>query len=159
MKAIVAICKNGGIGKNDTLPWPKISQDFKWFKEFTLNKICVAGKNTYMNLPILKNRRLVILNRSQSMENSWNPLLDTAICHLTLESIIELDKRQELICIGGARTYEALLPYITEFWVTHVNGEYDCDTFLPMTWLEFKYAEHIKDLPGGHMIIKYSNNL
>jgi len=56
MKAIIAMAQNRVIGKNNGLPWPSIKEDFKWFKEFTMGKTLIVGKNTFDTLPLLKNR-------------------------------------------------------------------------------------------------------
>ena len=45
MKAILAMAKNRVIGKNGGLPW-HVPNDFKWFKEFTMGKKIIVGKNT-----------------------------------------------------------------------------------------------------------------
>jgi dihydrofolate reductase len=42
VNVIVAYCKNGGIGINNTLPW-KISSDLKKFKKMTLGNKNNAG--------------------------------------------------------------------------------------------------------------------
>ena len=130
MKAIIALDKNYGIGLNNGLPWPKISEDFKWFKEFTTNKICVVGKNTFLGMPPLKNRRMIVLSSSNIGENFWNPLWDRSVYYASLDTISEINEKQELICIGGAKTYLTLAPLITDWHVTHVNGEFESDTFM-----------------------------
>jgi dihydrofolate reductase len=45
--AILASTNTGGIGLNGTLPWPKHSEDLKWFKEHTSNQIVVMGRKTW----------------------------------------------------------------------------------------------------------------
>jgi dihydrofolate reductase len=48
-----------------------------------------------------------------------------------------------------------LLPYITEFYVTHVNGNYDGDTFMPPFEDLFTHQEVVKEF-DGHKVVKYS---
>ena len=60
MKAILAMAKNRVIGKNGGLPW-HVPNDFKWFKEFTMGKKIIVGKNTFDTLPLLKNRECLVL--------------------------------------------------------------------------------------------------
>ena len=64
MKAIVAMGRNRVIGLNDKLPWPPIKEDFKWFKEFTINNTIVIGKKTFDTLPPLKDRNIIVITNS-----------------------------------------------------------------------------------------------
>jgi len=68
---------------------------------------------------------------------------------------MELDKDPDIIVAGGAKTYVRLLPYITEFYVTHVNGTYEGDTFMPPFEDLFTNKEVVKEF-DLHKIIKYS---
>ena len=65
MKAIAAMAKNRVIGKNGGLPWPSIKEDFKWFKEFTMGKKLIVGKNTFDTLPKLKDRECLVVVKPQ----------------------------------------------------------------------------------------------
>jgi dihydrofolate reductase len=160
MKAIMAMASNRVIGKNNSLPWPSIKEDFKWFKEFTMGKILIVGHTTFTALPTLKNRNLIVLTR-MVYPDTYNPLSNMAFCYRDKNNIVNLDSSHngELIVIGGAKTYELLLPYITEFYVTHVNGEYEGDTYIfPFEHL-FDKQEVIREFDGGHKVIRYSKNI
>ena len=65
MKAIAAMSKNRCVGKNKGLPWPSIKEDFKWFKEFTMGKTLILGKNTFDTLPKLKDRECMVIVKPQ----------------------------------------------------------------------------------------------
>jgi len=182
MKAIAAMAENRAIGKDNTLPWESIKNDFKWFKEFTTGKILVVGHKTFISLPTLKNRNLIVLSSfSEGYEDTYNPVTNTAFTYRDKDNIVNLDSthKGELIVIGGAKTYEFFLPHITEFYVTHVKGEYEADTFMPPFEHLFSKKEIIRAFndkttvmyppPGcseinphslnefdGHRVIKYS---
>ena len=64
-------------------------------------------------------------------------------------------RKDYLIVAGGAKTYVKLLPYITEFYVTHVNGNYDGDTFMPEFEHLFAHQEVVKEF-DGHKVIVYT---
>ena len=163
MKAIVAMAKNRVIGKNGKLPWPSIKEDFKHFKEFTTGKTLIVGKNTFDTLPLLKNRECLILTKpvdaidayitNQYMVNN-NAMTGQMIIMEDVESYSRFRKGY-LIVAGGAKTYVKLLPYITEFYVTHVNGNYDGDTFMPPFEDLFTQQEVVKEF-DGHKVVKYS---
>jgi len=67
-------------------------------------------------------------------------------------------KRSYLIVAGGAKTYINLLPYIDEFYVTHVTGSYDGDIFMPPFEHMFSKNEVVKEF-DGHKVICYSKNI
>ena len=162
MKAIVAIAENRAIGINGKLPWPSIKEDFKWFKEFTSDKTLVIGKNTFDTLPLLKNRECLVLVREDELmiANSNRYIVNHNSMTGQLITMVDLElynqfKREYLIVAGGAKTYIKLLPYITEFYVTHVNGNYDGDTYMPPFEHMFSKSEVVKEF-DGHKVIKYS---
>ena len=162
MKAILAMAKNRVIGNNGKLPWPSIKEDFKWFKEFTTGKKLIVGKNTFDTLPLLKNRECLVLvkedkimdaNPNQYLVNN-NSMTGQLITMTDLESYSEF-RKDYLIVAGGAKTYVKLLPYITEFYVTHVYGNYDGDTFMPPFEDLFTHQEVVKEF-DRHKVIVYT---
>ncbi len=163
MKAILAMAQNRVIGKNGGLPWPSIKEDFKWFKEFTTGKKLIVGKNTFDTLPLLKNREILVLTRMVEeldayVQNQYfvnNNGLSGKMIDIRDVIIFELKNNPDIIVAGGAKTYVRLLPYITEFYVTHVNGSYDGDTFMPPFEDLFTNKEVVKEF-DGHKVIKYT---
>ena len=163
MKAIIAMAQNRVIGKNGGLPWPSIKEDFRWFREFTTGKKLIVGKNTFDTLPMLKNREILVLTRrieeldayiqNQYFVNKNN--LSGKLIDTTDISLMDLNNDPDVIVAGGAKTYVRLLPYITEFYVTHVNGSYDGDTFMPPFEDLFTKFELVKEF-DGHKVIKYT---
>ena len=156
------MAQNRVIGKNGGLPWPSIKEDFKHFKEFTVGNTIVVGKNTFDTLPLLKNRECLVLvkedkimdvNPNQYLVNN-NSMTGQLITMEDIESYSQF-KRDYLIVAGGAKTYVKLLPYIDEFYVTHVCGNFDGDTFMPEFEHLFNNFELIKEF-DGHKVIKYT---
>ena len=162
MKAILAMAQNRVIGKNGGLPWPSIKEDFKWFKEFTMGGTLIVGKNTFDTLPLLKNRECLVLvkedkvmaaNPNQYLVNN-NSMTGQLITMTDFESYSEF-RKDYLIVAGGAKTYIKLLPYIKEFYVTHINGNYDGDTFMPEFEHLFAHQEVVKEF-DLHKVIMYT---
>ena len=156
MKAILALAKNRVIGKNGGLPWPSIPNDFKWFKEFTMGKKLIVGKNTFDTLPMLKNREIFVLTRRiEELSEIPNQYLinKNDLTGKIITDVSDLDP--DIIVAGGAKTYVRLLPYITEFYVTHVNGSYEGDTFMSSFEDLFTNKEVVKEF-DGHKVIKYT---
>ena len=150
------MAKNRVIGKNGGLPWPSIKNDFIWFKEFTTGKKLIVGKNTFDTLPMLKNREILVLTRRvEELSEIPNQYLinKNDLTGKIVTDVSDLDP--DIIVAGGAKTYVRLLPYITEFYVTHVNGSYDGDTFMPPFEDLFTNKEVVKEF-DLHKVIKYT---
>ena len=132
---IAAMDSMGGIGKNGTLPW-HIPEDLKHFKEYTAGKVCVMGRKTWDSLPVkpLPNRECVVIStKAQELQEECK---DEITCFLRskcqLDSLNSIFTPPEELCIiGGASIYEQFLPHATHMVLTHINGEYGCDTFFP----------------------------
>ena len=155
MKAILAMAKNRCIGIEGKIPW-HIPNDFRWFKEFTTGKKLIVGKNTFDTLPMLKNREILVLTRKvEELSHISNQYLinKNDLTGKIINDVSDLDP--DIIVAGGAKTYVRLLPYITEFYVTHVNGSYDGDTFMPPFEDLFTNKEVVKEF-DGHKVIKYT---
>ena len=175
MKAIMAMDSDRGVGLNGGIPW-RVVEDFKWFKEFTMGKSIVIGKKTFDTLPKLPGRNVYFLSDPKTKNPHEIPIGDMGIyvnvnglvarrllyANFVTHGLITVDlfgnetthRIEDLIIAGGRHTYESFLPYITEFYVTHINGKYDCDTFmLPFEHL-FKYQEVVRTF-GEHKVIKY----
>ena len=155
MKAILAMAKNRCIGIEGKIPW-HIPNDFRWFKEFTTGKKLIVGKNTFDTLPMLKNREILVLTRKvEELSHISNQYLinKNDLTGKIINDVSDLDP--DIIVAGGAKTYVRLLPYITEFYVTHVNGSYDGDTFMPPFEDLFTKFELVKEF-DGHKVIVYT---
>lgn len=110
---IIAVSKNGVIGKNNGLAW-RIPEDLKIFKELTMGGILYVGKKTASSLPPLKGREVIVLNR-----NGYPTLSD-----------IGTTLKPEWI-IGGAAIYNAALEQdiVDVVYLTAIDAEYDGDIF------------------------------
>ena len=131
---IVAVDKNGAIGKGGRLPW-HYSADMKFFRETTTGNACVMGHRTWLTLgKPLKDRLNIVLSRQSEIEaqDSVIPLRDA-------RSVLALNKYLEgdLFIIGGARIYETFVPYIEKWIVTEVPlAVQGADAFMPMDYLD-----------------------
>lgn len=150
MKAILAMSKNRCIGKNGILPW-NYKDDLKWFKEFTLNKKIVIGLNTYKTLPVLDNRTIYVL--SKSLNSPIQFLFDKSTIYYFISNI-DFIPDDAIIC-GGKVLYESLIDKIDEFYVTHIDKDYDGDTFMFPFEHYFKHNKIIKEFDFGNITCYY----
>ena len=113
---IVAVSKNGVIGKNGNLPW-RIPEDLKAFKELTMGGTLFVGKNTAATLPPLKGRTVVKVNRTEFP--TLNDVTDP-----------QWGDTSRWI-IGGAAIYNAALDadIVDKVYLTVIDQDFDGDTF------------------------------
>lgn len=126
MKAIVAVDLNWGIGCGGKL-LQMIPEDMKFFKEKTLGKIVIMGRETFESLPgksPLKDRINIILSKDESFND------DRIIICRSLEELfhkIERYNTDDIFVIGGEAVYAQLLAYCTEAYVTKIENKYAAD--------------------------------
>jgi dihydrofolate reductase len=126
MKAIVAVDKFWGIGKNNDLLF-SIPEDMKFFRQTTLGKVVVMGANTLRSFPNgnpLKNRTNLVLSTTLKRD-------DCAVFD-SLETLLKEIKKypkDEVYLIGGAKLYKTLLPFCEEVLVTKVDADGDAQVF------------------------------
>ena len=134
---IVAICKNNGIGINNTLPWYYTS-DLKKFKNLTIgnkNNAIIMGKTTYQSInKNLLNRDNLILSKTLIIDEKINDY--TSKSFTNLDSLLNFTKTKtydDIWIIGGNQIYELFLKknIVDKIYLTYINKLYDCDIFFP----------------------------
>ena len=127
MKAIVAVDKKWGIGKNNDLLF-SLPEDMKFFREKTSGKTVCMGYNTLLSFPgskPLKNRVNIVL-APEGVERD-----DCIIVH-TLEDLSkEVNKYDDVFVVGGAMFYKTMVPYCEEVYVTKVDADGEATVFYP----------------------------
>ena len=131
---IVAVDRNGAIGKGGKLPW-HYSADLKFFKETTTGNAVVMGHNTWRSLKKpLPNRLNIVLSRTSDVQAE-----EFVVIMRDVESVLAKAKELEcdLFVIGGEQVYRSFLPYIDKWIVTEVPLTIDdADAFIPSDYLE-----------------------
>lgn len=130
---IVAVDRNGAIGKGGTLPW-HYSADLRFFKRQTVGHACVMGRRTWLSLRApLKERLNIVLSRSSDTAPQ-----ESVITLRDRESVLSL--RPYLACdlfiIGGRQVFRAFRDDIERWIVTEVPLAVEgADTFMPEDYL------------------------
>jgi len=131
---IVAVDRNGAIGKGGKLPW-HYSADMKFFKETTTGSAVVMGHNTWLSLKKpLPNRLNIVLSRRSQVQAQ-----ESVVVMRDVESVLSVAKNLEgeLYVIGGEQVYRSFLPFIDKWIVTEVPLTIDdADAFIPRDYLE-----------------------
>lgn len=154
IRAILACDQNYGIGKNGDLPWPRNPADLKWFKECTVGGVVAMGKRTWDSLPTkpLPNRNNIVITSSEMDRQGPYHFLTFNQAPSHLKSMAKL---QNVWIIGGAQLVHGLYPIIDEFWLSRIQGTYDCDTFLPVDIIEGSYSLYSSQLEGDVYVDKW----
>lgn len=153
VKIIVAIGRNGSIGKKGDLIW-SLPGDLKRFKALTMGHPVIMGRKTWESLPKrpLPGRTNIVLSRS----SDFNPEGALKVDNVTeaLDICMKVSpESSEVFVIGGGEIYKAFLPHATSLELTEVDAECeDADTFLDLNleneW-EKTHEEEILHTPEG----------
>lgn len=110
MKAILAVNKINFIGKDGEIMWD-CPQDLAYFKKMTLGCRLLCGHNTYLKLPKLPGRSIMVDFRGDRLVKFASTKYDW--------------------CIGGKRTYEKYCHLFTELHISYINNDDEGDVMLP----------------------------
>ncbi|MDT4896656.1 MAG: dihydrofolate reductase [Acidobacteriota bacterium] len=131
---IVAVSKNGAIGRGGSIPW-HYSADLKFFKQQTTGHACVMGYRTWCSLKKpLPNRLNIVLSRQAEVEAQESVIvLRDKQAVLSLKPYLSCD----LFIIGGYQVYRTFLDEIDKWIVTEIPLTVeDADTFMPENYLQ-----------------------
>lgn len=138
---IIAVARNGVIGKGGALPW-HVPEDLKHFKKATEGHAVIMGRKTHDSIgrPLPKRRNIVVSGKPRSEF----PGCESAT---TLEEAIDLARETDPcpFVIGGASLYERALPLATEIYLTMIDEEIEGDTYFRGDLGDF---EEIETRPG-----------
>ena len=137
VKIIVALGKDGAIGRNGDLIW-KIPDDLKRFKALTTGHPVIMGRKTWESLPKkpLPGRRNIVLTRQKDFEAPG------AEISATMEEALTMTQNESPFIIGGAQIYEEFLPLASELYLTEVEEECEeADAFLHIDFSKWQLME------------------
>lgn len=145
---VVAVAKNGVIGRDGDLPW-RLSSDLKRFKAATMGKPVLMGRKTWESLPRkpLPGRQNLILTRDANFiaDGAW-VYTDLAAMLAAGRTMAQAAGVEEACVIGGAQLYNAVLSQADRIILTEVNLAPEGDAFLKFDlagWCEVS-REHVE---------------
>jgi dihydrofolate reductase/thymidylate synthase len=136
---IAAVDKFYGIGINNRLPWKKLKYDMQYFQNITTSNLpfkqnaVIMGRNTWESIPHkyrpLPNRKNIVI--SSTLADGGNATVKASL-DSALECCNDVD---DIYVIGGSQLYKEALghPGLENLYLTHIDKEYNCDTFFPIT--------------------------
>lgn len=140
---VVAIARNGVIGRNGGLPW-RLPNDLRHFRRLTLGHTVLMGRRTWESLGRpLDGRDNWVLTRDPGFTAQG------ARVFAGFETLPEPRDGGPLLVIGGATLYAALLPKAGRIELTEVHADVEGDTHFPAfdraDWLELAREDHPVD--------------
>lgn len=126
---LVAMGKNGVIGRNKQLPW-QLPEDLKHFKSLTLGHPIIMGRKTFESIGrVLPGRASIIVSQSGDFRVHGAIVvgsLEEALCQAK-----RLDPSGEHFVIGGAEIFKLALPVADRLYITLIDRDFEGDTVFP----------------------------
>lgn len=134
-----------GIGKDDLLPWSKITDDMRLFRQLTMNQTVVMGSKTFFSLPNtsrpLPSRRNIVVTRTPC-DSRFDPYREEVFfCDLVDARRMISEATSDVFVIGGMQIYEELLPMCSTVHATVIYDKVACDTHFPMLKDDFEIVK------------------
>ena len=104
---IAAVANHGVIGVGNTIPW-HIKADLFFFKNYTIGKPVIMGKNTWQSLtkkPLPKRPNFIV-----TRDRNYYVTGATVFYDLVKAMAMLIVQEEEICVIGGAEIYQQTLP-------------------------------------------------
>ena len=141
---ILAMGRNRVIGRDNKLPW-HMPADLAHFKKTTMGKPILMGRKTWESIGKVLPGRLNIVLTAQVGYHAEGA---TVVNNID-EAIAACESAEELMVIGGAGVYLALLPRAQKIYLTLIDEDFDGDTLFPQLdeqeWIEEAREDHASD--------------
>lgn len=125
---IAALDEAGVIGYEGGVPW-RLPVDMRWFREKTMGKPVIMGRRTYESIGRpLPGRRNIVVTRQRGYEAPGCEVVASPAAALASAAALQ---PEEIMVIGGAALYAALLPHASRLYLTYVRGRFPGDTYFP----------------------------
>jgi len=148
---VVAVARNGVIGKGGTLPW-RLPDDLAYVRKLTLDQAVVMGRKTHRSIGRpLDRRRNIVLTRDPGAT------FPGCLIARSPEEALALARPLETFVLGGAAVYESFLPLADFLYVTWVDAEVDGDTVFPsVRWEDWELVSERASASGlPHRFARY----
>jgi dihydrofolate reductase len=126
---VVAVSRNGVIGRDGVLPW-RIPSDLKRFREITMGKPVIMGRRTWEGLPRrpLPGRENIVVTRSSNYEAPGAHVVQSIA-----EAVAKARtfKAEEIAVIGGGEVFREMMDRCDRLYLTEIDLVTDGDTFMP----------------------------
>jgi dihydrofolate reductase len=147
---IAAVAENGVIGKDGAMPW-RIPSEMRSFRRITLGKPVIMGRKTFASLKKpLDDRDNIVLTRHRDFAPQGAIAVESVKQALKVATDCARARAvEEIMVIGGADIYTALLPFAARIYLTRVHAAPEGDVHFPKidpgAWTEIESAHHPRE--------------
>ncbi len=147
LSLFIAIAENGVIGRDNAMPW-RLSSDLAYLKRMTMGKPILMGRKTWESFPRrpLPGRPNLVVTRDADYDAPGAEIfasVDEAVARA--EALARELQVDEIMVLGGAQIYEALIGRATRIYLTEVHASPEGDTrfaFDRSGWREVSRERH-----------------
>lgn len=154
MKMIVNADRKWGIGKDGKL-LVHIPEDMDFFKKQTMGNVVVMGRRTFESFPgkkALPERINIVLTGNPDWQGEGAVPVHS---REELAWILQQYEEESVYIIGGGRVYEEYLPCCDTIYVTHVEADFEADTWFPDLEADGNFVQGEKLQEGTWKDISY----
>ena len=122
ISSLVAMNADNVIGVNNDLPW-KLKDDLQHFKNYSMNKAIIMGRNTYDSIgrPLPNRFNIVVSSTMAETEGLTIAQNLTDAIELATNYSISVDQ-DEIVLIGGARIFDEGMNYVNKLVISWVDA-------------------------------------
>jgi dihydrofolate reductase len=125
---IVAVARNGVIGRDGGIPW-RLPEDMRYFKKVTTGAPIIMGRLTWESIgrPLPGRENIVV-------SSTMTAAPDGVVLCTCLQDAIEhcaVTGADRASIMGGARIYQEGLAVADRLYITELDADYEGDTFFP----------------------------
>jgi dihydrofolate reductase len=141
---IAALDVNRVIGRDNRLP-RHLPADLQRFKQLTLHKPIIMGRRTWESLPgLLPDRLHIVVTRDPDYHAQGCIVVPSPQAALQAAGHVT-----EVMIVGGAALYQAMLPSADRLYLTQVQGTFVGDRYFPAwdaaDWQQQSQEDHAAD--------------
>lgn len=136
------------IGYQNKLPW-HIPGDLAYFKEKTMGKAMVMGRNTFESIgKALPGRKSIVVSRNPNYH------AEGAVVTTSLVDAVNIakDHHEEVMVIGGEQIFRTILPQADRLYITFIQKSFKGDTYFPPysenDWILTEASEEMQTSDG-----------
>lgn len=124
ISTIVAVSKNGVIGKDNATPW-YLPAELARFKQVTMGHPIIMGRKTHESIGrTLPGRQNIVITHDKNYRAEGSDVVNSI--QAALDFVKDSD---EVFIIGGAAIYEQAMPILNKIYLTRVNVNIDGDRY------------------------------
>ncbi|MCR5741275.1 MAG: dihydrofolate reductase [Gammaproteobacteria bacterium] len=138
IKVIFAIDRNNLFGNGNDLAW-HYKEDLQYFKEKTLNKVCVMGEETFKSI-LSRNNKPLPKRTSVIATLSDYSYPGVEVTHNVIKWLNDNTDKDPFV-IGGKAIINLTYKIADELYITYIDEDHEGNIYLNLDLSNFKLVE------------------